>query len=90
MAELTVEVHVSKEAYELGQALVAIAAAVKTALADGWQAGDIPEVVATCVNVLGNAVDGFSKLPDEAKNDTVAFSKALGLSVSDLASLFVK
>jgi len=91
MAKVSVEVEVTKEAYELGQGLVDIIKAVKMALADGWQVGkDLPAIVASTVGNLGKMVDGIDQLDDEASEDLAAFAKALGLSVADAVAVLKK
>jgi hypothetical protein len=84
-------VDVSKEADELASALVAMVAAVKDALADGWQAGtDIPMIVTKALTVLGPAVDGMEKLGAEKDENLAAFVRALGLAGMDVAAIFLK
>lgn len=90
MAKLDVTVQVSKEAYELGQGVVGIVAAVKKALDDGWDLSeDLPSIVTAAVAEVGPMVEGLDQLDDEFGADPGAFAKALGLGVADVADLFL-
>jgi hypothetical protein len=87
--KMTVSVEVTKEAYELGQALVEVVKATKAALADGWQPGtDVPAVLMASIAALPKGVDGAQKLGDESKS-TVEFISAFALAGKDLAALFL-
>ena len=82
--KVTVEVEVSKEAYELGTGAARIIKAVKEAVADGWQAGeDLPPIIASLFAEMA-AVEGIDRIDDEMKEDPAAFAKAVALSLSDV------
>lgn len=81
---LKIEVEVSKEAYEVGQAIANLIKAWRDAVADGWQASeDIPPMIGALVKDMGVAVDGMSKIPGEFKDSTAAASRAIANSVCD-------
>jgi len=82
--KVTVQVEVSKEAYELGQGVAKFVTATKAALADGWQAGqDLPAVMSSAISDLIPALEGVQQIPDEAQ-DKQALVNALYLSLSPL------
>lgn len=90
MAKIVKQVEVSKEFSELLDALVAIAAATKAALADGFQPGqDIPVVVAAAWAKLPEAVAGIDKIGAEIALEKVAALKAASLAADDLVALFL-
>lgn len=77
METVKVELVCSKETYELGKGMADFVAAVKTALADGWQLGtDIPVVVSAALATLVPAIDGVTKVKDELAADKKAFVNA--------------
>ena len=87
--KLQVQVEVSKEAYELGQALVSLVKAVKVAVADGFQVGqDVPVIVMAAMAELPKGIEGIQKLGEESK-DGAAFAAAFGLAAKDLAGIFL-
>lgn len=91
MEKITVDCEVSKEAYELGKGVVDLVAAVKVALADGWDMSqDLPVILSAALSSLLPAVQGVDKLGDEFKEDPAAFSKAFALAGADLAGVFLK
>jgi hypothetical protein len=91
MELVKVEVEVPKEAHELAQGIANVVAAVKVALADGWQAGtDLPILMTAALVELVPAVQGVEHLDDEAKAHPAAFSKALALGVADALEAALK
>lgn len=89
MEKLVVQVEVSKEAYELAQALVKLASVVKEQLADGWEPlSDIPAVIMTAIRELPAAINGVDQLDDEMKADPSAFAQAFLVSAGDMAKMF--
>ena len=79
-----VTVTVAKETHELGQGLVKFAAALKQALADGFQAGsDVPVILSSAMMDLIPAVNGFELISEESKS-TKEFANAAYLSVNEL------
>ena len=91
MELLKVECEVSKEAYELAQGLVKFSAAVKTAMADGWQMGqDLPVVIAAAMGDLMPAMQGVDKLGEELGENKIAFAKAFAMSGFDFAEMLAK
>lgn len=90
MEKIKIEVEVSKEAHEVGVALLGVLKAVKLALADGFQVGqDLPVLITAAISELPKAIEGVDKLPEEAKQDTVAFIKALTLPVADMVEVLL-
>jgi len=86
----TVEVVVTKEAYELGQGLAKFVDTVKQAMADGFQAGqDVPPIISSAIADLVPALDGANKVGAESA-DKQAFANAIYLSLSPIAFSFVK
>lgn len=78
METIKVEIELPKEAYELAKGLGAFGAAVKAALADGWQIGqDMPVIITAAVANVVPALEGASAVTDEAKLDPVGFGQAL-------------
>lgn len=91
MTTLDVNVTVSKETYELGQGLAAFTGAMKKALEDGWQMGDdLPAILASAMSDLVPAFIGIEGVADEIAADKLAFSRALAISLGDIAGHFVK
>lgn len=87
MAELIkAEVTVSKEAYELGLAVGAIAIAAKKAFADGISVADAPALLAALMTpevVAG--LQGVEKLGEELKANKAAFVAAFAVAGVKLA-----
>lgn len=78
MEKVKVEIELPKEAYELAKGLGLFAAAVKKAMADGWQVGsDIPVIISSAVTDLVPALNGIDKLDDEAKADPIGLGQAV-------------
>lgn len=91
MEKVTLSVEVPKEAHELAQALVNVVKASKSALKDGFQAGqDLPAILVAAVAQLPVALDGVQKLPEEAKVDPVAFSQAFVLAAAEIVAELLK
>lgn len=85
------EVEVSKEAHELGEAIAKLVIATKEALKDGFQVGqDVPAVVMTAFAELPKAIEGLDKLDDEAKAALKPFIMALTLPVMDAVESLLK
>lgn len=86
----TVEVVVSKEAYELGQGIAKFVEAVKTATKDGFQVGqDVPPIISSALADLVPALDGAGKVGAET-GDKQAFANAIYLGLSPIAFSFIK
>jgi len=91
MATLDVTVTVSKETYELGQAVGQLVEATKVALADGWDTSqDLPVLMLEALRVLPPAVQGVDQLDDEMKANPSAFAKAIALGVADAVEAALK
>ena len=92
MVELKkVEVEVTKEAHELGEALAKLVLVSKQAMADGFQPGmDIPAVVMAAFAELPKAIEGLDKMDDEAKAQVKAFSLALALPILEAVEVLLK
>jgi hypothetical protein len=90
MAKTKLEVEVSKEAYELGAAVVSLVAGVKNLMADGKV--EVAEIVALAMaemTSLVEAVKGIDQLDEEAKEDVAAFSKAFAIPLADVPGMFI-
>ena len=91
MSKVEVTSEVSKELYELVDALGQMALAVKAALADGWQVGtDLPVLVAAAMSTLGPAVEGVDKITDEVAEDLGASVLALAVPLAKLLPELLK
>lgn len=91
MAKLTVEVEVSKEAYELMDGIKKVVESVKKALADGWQPGqDVPTILMESLTALVPAVAGAESIGSEAKEELEAFVTGLGIKSKEIGFLFYK
>ena len=63
---MKVELECAKETLELAQGLAKFTAALKQALADGWQPGmDLPAVITSVVADLVPALQGMDQVPVE-------------------------
>ncbi len=83
MANIKVEVEVSKEGYELGQGAVNLLGAIKEVTSDGFQVGqDLPHLVTVAFGQMA-AIEGIEKVKDEFKNDPAAFLKGVAMSLAD-------
>ena len=91
MAIMQVPVPVSKEAYELSQALMELVLQIKVLLKDGAGADDIPALLATLMsdNVV-KGVQGLDQLDDELKENQEAFINAFATLGSALVKEFSK
>ena len=84
-----VTVKVPQETYALEQGLVKFVGACKTALADGFQAGqDLPVIISAALADLLPAVAGVSALTEEVK-DLASMINVGGLFAGDLAKVFI-
>ena len=84
-------IKVTKEASEIGEAIRGIAGAIVEAKKDGWQLGqDIPAIIVNSLPGLISAIEGFDKLPEEAKQETAAFVKGILDPLVDIPFLFLK
>lgn len=91
MAVQSVEVQVSKEAYELAQKLVQFVAESKKALDDGWQLGsDLPVVLAAVMQDLIPAIQSLNAVAPGFQENPKAFVQALELGLTDMAFVFLK
>ncbi len=86
--KIKVEVEVSKEAYELGQGVVAVLKAAKLAAADGWQLGQDLPVIAMAAFGQVAALQGVDQIGVEIKEDPAAFAKAISLSIADAYGMY--
>lgn len=83
MAVMDVMTTVSKETYEMGEALVLILKAVKKAQEDGWQAGqDLPVIITTVVANLGEVMDGVKAAKGEWVESKEAMIMAVAMTVA--------
>lgn len=77
MEVVKAEVTVSKEAYELGLALVKIVKVAKEALKDGASVADLPKLLEVVMSSeFAAGITGLDKLGEEAKADKQAFITA--------------
>lgn len=89
MALLMVPVPVSKEAYELSQALHKLIVEIKTHLKDGIGADDIPALLqALMSDEVVNGVKGLDQLGAELKENQEAFINAFATLGSSLVKEF--
>lgn len=89
MSKVQRTVEVSKSADDLGKALVAVAGAVKNALADGWNPiTDVPAVVLASIGELGRAAAAVPAVAGDVAEDWEAFSRGVVNSALDVANLF--
>lgn len=80
----------SKEASEMGDALVALVKNVKLALADGFQPGaDMSMIVMASMPAIMSGVSGLSALGEESKQ-LDEFINAWMVSGIEIKSLFLK
>lgn len=87
---MEVQVQVAKEMHEVMDGLSEVVAAVKQALADGFQPGqDLPAIVLAAVNKLPPALEGMDKVKDELKNSPKEFINAAALGASKIMGHFV-
>lgn len=88
---IEVPVKVTKEAYELGQGLAKFHAAVKQAIADGWQiTQDVPPIIQSAIVDLVPAMAGADQISAEGKEDVQAFANAIFLGLSDIGFQYGK
>lgn len=91
MEKVELKIEVSKEAYELGEALKELIVVTKKALEDGFQLEkDIAPILSVAVARLPAAIDGMNKIPAEAKEDPNAVVMAIMNSLSGIVSEFIK
>lgn len=91
MEKVLKQVEVAKNSDELAQGLVKFVAALKVALADGFQPGsDIPPIVSAAIADIMPVVGNLSKVDDDLAELPVETVRALALAAGDIAALFVK
>lgn len=91
MEKIKLEIELPKEAADLGLGIAKLIKATEQALADGFQIGsDLPAIVMASYSDLVKAVDGISKLDDEAKADLSGVIKAIQLPIQDAVFSFIK
>jgi hypothetical protein len=82
---------VSKETYEMGQALASLVGAIKKALEDGWQPGqDIPVIISAMIAELGKITKGLQGARSEMEAYPAEFHAAVGLALADLVTVVKK
>ena len=85
MATVKKEIELPKETAELADAVGGVVKAVKAALADGWQMGtDLPAIAVAAVGLLGPAISGIEKLPEEFKADKGKMILALAVALDEV------
>lgn len=85
----TVEIEVSKEAYELMEGLKGVIRSTKEALKDGWQPGqDIPVIFSSALTNLIPAVKGADKIGEEAEEELEAFVTGLMVQAKEIGFMF--
>lgn len=85
-----VEVAVAENSYDLMIKMAAFIAAVKTALADGWQMGsDLPVIVTAAIQDLVPAIQDGQKVGDEYAADKAAVIRAALLGAEEMIAIFV-
>lgn len=89
MAKVQISVEVSKSADDLGKALVAVARAVKDAVADGWNPlTDVPAIVLASIGQLGSAAAAVPRVAPDVAEDWEAFARGIVNRSLDVAHLF--
>lgn len=85
MAYIDMTVSVSKETYEMGEAVVELVEAVKKALEDGWQPlGDVPAIVAAVISRMGEIMQGAKEAKGEYEADPEASVMAAAMTLAAL------
>jgi hypothetical protein len=85
MAKVMMQVEVSKEVHELGEALALMVDAVKQAGADGWQPGqDLPALVVQAIAILPPALAGMDQIKSELAEDKAAFIAGVALPIAKI------
>ncbi len=91
MAKKDVVVTVDELAYNVGESLVKFIAAVKLALADGWQPGiDIPLIITAAIADLSPIIGQIGQLPEDFSADKLGFLKGINVSIVDLVDVLLK
>jgi hypothetical protein len=86
----SITVQVEPNAYALGQNMVNFIAAVKQALADGWQPGtDLPVILTAILTDIVPIISNLNQLGPEKADNMKAFITSFALSLEDLAFLFI-
>jgi hypothetical protein len=91
MSKKMKSIEVSEHADAVMQALQQVVKHIKDALADGWQTGqDLPVILSQSFDDLIVVIGNVKEIPVEAKEDVVAFGKAITDGGWDMAALFIK
>jgi hypothetical protein len=88
--KVTETVEVTKETREFGKAMVSLVKASKKAMADGFQPTDLGTIVSSEFQSLMQGIQGVDQMSSEEKEDTEAFAKGIGLSIGELAGVFLE
>ena len=84
MQNVTHEMELPKEAYELGMVVRQILMEYKKAKADGWSPGtDIPQVIIGSMHHMMSALEGLSEIDDEFKANPMTASLAITVPILD-------
>lgn len=91
MNTLKLEVEVSKEVNEIGEAIKTIVESYKLAVADGFQAGtDIPAVLMASYQKLIAAIEGMDQADDEFKADPIKAAMGALIPLSEAVAILSK
>lgn len=91
MAKMDVTVSIEKSGYDVGMALVKLAAVTKQALADGLQpTADLPVIVIEALKDLPAAMAEMPNLQADIAEDKMAFIKGVNLAVYELIDALSK
>lgn len=91
METIKKEVELSKETYEVGEAIAAVVKATGKALEDGWQPGqDIPAIVTSPISKLGSAISGVQKVPAEFAEKPVNSGMAIAYPIAEAVQVLIE
>jgi hypothetical protein len=86
-----VSVEVSKEVSDLGDAVLGLVTAIKTALADGFQiTQDVPSVVMAAISEVPKAMDAMSSLKGDLSQNPKESAMAAAVLAGKLLGLFLE
>jgi len=91
METKTLEVIVTKETNEIGEAVKGVIKAYKEATADGWQVGqDVPAILMASYGKLTTAIDGADKVGGEFKGEPIKAAMGALIPLSEGIELLME